>query len=84
MLAEIFGVDGIIVLLVVGLVLFGSSQVPKIARSLGSAQSEFKHGLRGISKGTAVATLEVPSGWRGPAGQGRDSSPRGREGSGAG
>jgi len=36
--AEIFGVDGIIVLIVVVLVLFGSTQIPKLARSLGSAQ----------------------------------------------
>ena len=45
MLADIFGVDGIIVLIVVIAVLFGSSQIPKLARSLGSAQSEFKKGL---------------------------------------
>ena len=43
--AEIFGVDGIIVLVVVVLVLFGSTQIPKLARSLGSAQKEFKKGL---------------------------------------
>jgi sec-independent protein translocase protein TatA len=45
MLAEIFGMDGVIVLIVVLAVLFGSSQIPKIARSLGSAQNEFKKGL---------------------------------------
>ena len=45
MLAEIFGVDGIIVLVVILAVLFGSSQIPKLARSLGSAQNEFKKGL---------------------------------------
>ncbi len=43
--AEIFGVDGIIVLIVVVLVLFGSTQIPKLARSLGSAQKEFKKGI---------------------------------------
>ena len=43
--ADIFGVDGIIVLVVVVLVLFGSTQIPKLARSLGSARSEFKKGL---------------------------------------
>jgi sec-independent protein translocase protein TatA len=43
--AEIFGVDGIIVLVVVVLVLFGSTQIPKLARSLGSAQKEFKKGI---------------------------------------
>ncbi len=45
MVAEIFGVDGIIVLLVVLVVLFGGSQIPKLARSLGSARKEFNDGL---------------------------------------
>jgi sec-independent protein translocase protein TatA len=45
LVAEIFGVDGVIVLIVVVAVLFGGSQIPKLARSLGSAQSEFKKGL---------------------------------------
>jgi len=44
-LAEIFGVDGIIVIVVIVVVLFGSTQIPKLARSLGSAQSQFKKGL---------------------------------------
>ena len=43
--AELFGLDGIIVLVIVVLVLFGSTQIPKLARSLGSAQKEFKKGL---------------------------------------
>ena len=43
--AEIFGVDGIIILVVVVVVLFGGTQIPKLARSLGSAQKEFKKGL---------------------------------------
>jgi sec-independent protein translocase protein TatA len=45
MLAEIFGLDGIIVIIVVAVVLFGGSQIPKFARSLGSAHTEFKKGL---------------------------------------
>ncbi|MGH9097774.1 MAG: twin-arginine translocase TatA/TatE family subunit [Acidimicrobiales bacterium] len=50
--AEIFGVDGIIILIVVVLVLFGSTQIPKLARSLGSAQKEFKKGVdQGASEG---------------------------------
>ncbi len=53
--AEIFGVDGIIVLVVVVLVLFGSTQIPKLARSLGSAQREFKKGLEeGASEADAA------------------------------
>jgi sec-independent protein translocase protein TatA len=34
-----------IVVLIVLLVLFGGSQLPKLARGLGSAQREFKKGL---------------------------------------
>lgn len=45
MLAEIFGMDGIIVLVVVAVVLFGGTQIPKLARSLGSARREFSEGL---------------------------------------
>ncbi len=45
MLAEIFWMDGMVVIIVVVAVLFGSTQIPKLARSLGSARSEFKKGL---------------------------------------
>ena len=45
MLAEIFSEWGIIILVVAVVILFGSTQLPKFARSLGSAQSEFKKGL---------------------------------------
>jgi len=57
MLADIFGVDGIIVLVVVVVLLFGSTQLPKLARSLGSAQNEFKKGLaEGHKDGDPAAT----------------------------
>jgi hypothetical protein len=46
MLGEIFGVDGIIVLIVVLVVLFGGAAIPKFARSLGSAKTEFEKGLK--------------------------------------
>ncbi|MGO9457221.1 MAG: twin-arginine translocase TatA/TatE family subunit [Acidimicrobiales bacterium] len=46
MLAEIFGVDGIIVLVVVLIVLFGGAAIPKFARNLGSAKTEFEKGLK--------------------------------------
>jgi sec-independent protein translocase protein TatA len=54
--AEIFGMDGLIVLVVVALVLFGSTQIPKLARSLGSAKTEFKQGL---SEGESARPVEV-------------------------
>jgi sec-independent protein translocase protein TatA len=43
--AEILGPDLLIVLAIVAL-LFGSSQLPKLARSLGSAKKEFEKGQR--------------------------------------
>jgi sec-independent protein translocase protein TatA len=43
-LGELIGPDILIVLVVI-LVLFGGSQLPKLARGLGSAQREFKKGL---------------------------------------
>jgi sec-independent protein translocase protein TatA len=35
----------LIIILVILLVLFGGSQLPKLARSLGQAQKEFKQGI---------------------------------------
>ncbi len=57
--SEIFGVDGIIILVVVVLVLFGSTQIPKLARSLGSAQKEFKKGLDEGSSDDAAGSASV-------------------------
>ena len=61
--ADIFGVDGVIVLVVVVVVLFGGSQIPKLARSLGSAQKEFKKGIEegGSSDDVASETKAVPT-----------------------
>lgn len=47
MLAEIFGPDLIIVIVVAAIVLLvGGARLPKIARNLGSAKSEFEKGVR--------------------------------------
>ncbi len=43
--AEIFGWEALLVLGVIAL-LFGGSQLPKLARSLGSAKTEFEKGLK--------------------------------------
>jgi sec-independent protein translocase protein TatA len=51
MFAEIIGPDLLIVLVVVAL-LFGSTRLPKLARSLGSAKAEFE---KGISEGASPA-----------------------------
>jgi sec-independent protein translocase protein TatA len=42
---EIIGWEFLVVLAVVAL-LFGGSQLPKLARSLGSAKTEFEEGLK--------------------------------------
>ena len=39
------GAPELIIILLVVLVVFGGSQIPKLARSLGQAQKEFKTGL---------------------------------------
>jgi len=45
MLADIIGPDVLVVIAVIAL-LFGGSQLPKLARSLGTAKSEFQKGLQ--------------------------------------
>ncbi|MGD0379602.1 MAG: twin-arginine translocase TatA/TatE family subunit [Acidimicrobiales bacterium] len=64
MLAEIFGVDLGIVAVVIVAVLFGGTQIPKLARSLGSARSEFKKGLAEVQDpaGDADATTSARTG----------------------
>lgn len=59
---NILGPDGIIVIVVVGLVLlFGGSKLPGLARSLGSASHEFKKGMEdgGADKPGADAAKEA-------------------------
>ena len=41
MLGEIFGVDGIVVVIVLAVVLFGGAAIPKLARNIGSAKNQF-------------------------------------------
>jgi len=54
-LSEIFGTDGIIVIVcVVAVLLFGGSKLPKLARGLGSASHEFKKGLEEGDKDGAL------------------------------
>jgi sec-independent protein translocase protein TatA len=56
LLANLWGTDGLIVLAVVAL-LFGGSQLPKLARSLGSASHEFRKGVEeGANKDASEET----------------------------
>jgi TatA/E family protein of Tat protein translocase len=56
MLGEIFGMDGIVVVIVLVVVLFGGAAIPKLARNLGSAKHQFE---KGLSEGKNAATPVV-------------------------
>ncbi len=53
-LAEIFGPDLLVVVIVVAVLVFGGSAIPKLARNLGSAKAEFEKGVK-EAKGAAAA-----------------------------
>jgi sec-independent protein translocase protein TatA len=44
------GIQEIVVLVVVGLIVFGAKRLPEIGRSLGRGMREFKHGVSGKSQ----------------------------------
>ena len=56
MFAFDLGGPELLVLLVVILVLFGGSQLPKLAKNLGQAQKEFKKGLEEANKDDDATT----------------------------
>jgi sec-independent protein translocase protein TatA len=58
MIAGLFDGPELIVVLVVVLVLFGGSQIPKLARNLGQAQKEFKKGLTEGAEETETSTKD--------------------------
>ncbi|MEI8050569.1 MAG: twin-arginine translocase TatA/TatE family subunit [Actinomycetes bacterium] len=56
-LAEIFGPDLLIVVIVIAVVIFGGAAIPKLARSLGSAKTEFEKGIKtGASEADAKSS----------------------------
>jgi len=58
-LGEIFGPDLLIVIIVVAVLLFGGAAIPKLAKNLGSAKSEFEKGLKEAK--TSDASADKPS-----------------------
>jgi TatA/E family protein of Tat protein translocase len=56
MLGEIFGVDGMIVVIVLVALLFGGAAIPKLARNLGSAKNEFEKGMEAGKRDSSPAT----------------------------
>ena len=66
---DIGGPEAIIVLVIV-LVLFGGSQIPKLARNLGRAQKEFKDGIdEGQRSASSVTDTTATSSHRRQVGQ---------------
>jgi sec-independent protein translocase protein TatA len=56
-LGEILGPDLLIVLVIVAL-LFGSTRLPKLARSLGQAKSEFEKGIHSVGAGPGASPAD--------------------------
>jgi TatA/E family protein of Tat protein translocase len=59
-LGEVFGIDGIIVIAVVAVLLFGGAAIPKFAKNLGSAKSQFEKGLKEGKAESAVVETKTP------------------------
>ena len=56
-LGDIFGPDLIVVVIIVAVLIFGGAAIPKLARNLGSAKTEFEKGLKeGKNSGASQAT----------------------------
>jgi Sec-independent protein translocase protein TatA len=65
LLGEIFGPDLLIVIIVLAVLLFGGAAIPKFAKNLGSAKSEFENGLKASKSAKAeldatVTRLKTP------------------------
>jgi sec-independent protein translocase protein TatA len=66
-LGDIFSPDIVIAAIIVAVLIFGGAAIPKLAKSLGSAKSEFEKGLKegkdsGVTKaadGTETKTPET-------------------------
>ncbi|MHB1929897.1 MAG: twin-arginine translocase TatA/TatE family subunit [Acidimicrobiales bacterium] len=61
LVANLFGTDGIIVVVIALIVVFGGSQLPKIARNVGSAGKEFKKGQLDDDETKAKADTAAPA-----------------------
>jgi TatA/E family protein of Tat protein translocase len=59
-LGEIFGPDLLIVVIVVAVLVFGGAAIPKLAKNLGSAKSEFEKGLKASKTTDAAEETKAP------------------------
>lgn len=55
------GAPELLIILAVVVVIFGGAKIPKLARSLGQAQKEFKTGLEEGGKGDSTSTSDAKS-----------------------
>ena len=56
------GAPELLIVLIIAILVFGGSQLPKLARSLGQAQKEFKSGLdEGATPAAAPKDEDTPS-----------------------
>ena len=58
-LGEIFGPDLLIVVIVVAVLVFGGAAIPKLARNLGSAKTEFEKGLKTAKDASTTNATEA-------------------------
>ena len=56
MLADVFGLDAVWAIVIIAILLFGGAAIPKLARSLGSAKTQFEKGLDEGKKHSAAVT----------------------------
>jgi sec-independent protein translocase protein TatA len=57
---DIFGPDLLVVVIVVAVLIFGGAAIPKLARNLGSAKTEFEKGLKEGKDSSATNTSDTP------------------------
>lgn len=59
--AALDGVDGVIVIVILAVLIFGGSAIPKLARNLGSAKNEFEKGLKASKPADDTDSTAPPS-----------------------
>jgi sec-independent protein translocase protein TatA len=64
MLADVFGLDAVWAIVIIAILLFGGAAIPKLARSLGSAKTQFEKGIEEGKKSgvdTTSAAADTPA-----------------------
>jgi Sec-independent protein translocase protein TatA len=58
-IGEIFGPDLLIVIIVLAVLLFGGAAIPKFAKNLGAAKTEFESGMKASKSAKAELTETI-------------------------